>query len=113
MRCDAELRRYTGVLAGLGWRESDWGLSARQGSKGREEVGRCSYSSQHDIEVKFDVEVDEDDLATIRKLRYYINKGLWREPLRKKDGRPYPPDVQRREVKLDIVNDFHKVIRVR
>ena len=47
---------------------------------------------------------------TFRKLRYYINKGLWREPLRRKDGKPYPPDVQRREVKLDIVNDFHKVI---
>ena len=44
-----------------------------------------------------------------RKLRYYINKGLWREPLRRKDGKPYPPDVQRREVKLDIVNDAHKL----
>ena len=60
-----QLKRYTGLLAGLGWRETDWGLSARQGS-GREEVGRCSYSSQHDIEVKFDVRVDDEDLATIR-----------------------------------------------
>ena len=63
------MEHYTGLLAGLGWRESDWGLSARQGSgrgRGREEVGRCSYSSQHDIEVKFDVRVDDEDLAIIR-----------------------------------------------
>ena len=112
MRCDSQLMYYTGLLAGLGWRETDWGLSARQGG-GRKDVGRCSYSATHDIEVKFDVRVDDEDLATIRKLRYYISKGLWREPLRRKDGKPFPPAVQRREVKLDIVDDHAKLYEYR
>ena len=54
-------------------------------------------------------EFSNDAFFSGRKLRYFINKGLWREPLRRADGKAYPPDVQRREVKLDIVNDFHKV----
>ena len=63
-----QLKRYTGALAGLGWREADWGLRTRQGAAGleTEAVEKCSYSSQHDIEVKFDVLVDDQDLDTIR-----------------------------------------------
>ena len=36
---------------------------------------RCSYSSMHDLEVKFDVQVDDEDLATIR---YGMNNLLQR-----------------------------------
>ena len=67
-----QLKRYTGALAGLGWREADWGLRTRQGASASglggetEAVEKCSYSSQHDIEVKFDVLVDDQDLDTIR-----------------------------------------------
>ena len=42
-----QLKRYTGALAGLGWREADWGLRTRQGASGRgdeaEAVEKCSY----------------------------------------------------------------------
>ena len=39
-----QLKRYTGALAGLGWREADWGLRTRQGaSSGEAEVEKCSY----------------------------------------------------------------------
>jgi hypothetical protein len=53
MRCDTRAKKYTGLLAGLGWRETDWGLSARAGGVDgvRKKPSHCSYWSQHDLEV--------------------------------------------------------------
>jgi len=67
--------KLTGFVAGLGSKSSPHhnGPQSRP-SSGIEDT--YSYFPEHDMEVKFDVEVVNDDINTINKIRYWINQVL-------------------------------------
>jgi len=66
MRCDLRRRHYIGALVGLGHRDKDWGRTARRG--GGNKSPKVSYYGEHDIELCFDVEIDNHDLHLINKV---------------------------------------------
>ncbi len=107
LRCDHRRRRYTGCLVGLGSRDKDWGKSERTGGGGASRPSKkVSYHGEHDMEIKFDVCVDNDDVGLVNKIRFYINDALSRDlsRVRKGDGRLLPLEAQRREGTLKLEN---------
>ena len=69
LRTDKERTKIIGFLAGLG--PKTMARHNRQVNKcsGHEETH--SYFPEHDMEVKFDVKVDNDDVNTINKIRLF------------------------------------------
>ena len=72
MRTDTHYKKYTGCLMGLGDRKKAW-------DKWPDVEERRPYFAEHDIELKFDVEIDEEDLALVNQARYAISKALTRD----------------------------------
>eukprot|EP00095_Tigriopus_kingsejongensis_P001771 maker-scaffold339_size202159-snap-gene-1.20 protein:Tk01771 transcript:maker-scaffold339_size202159-snap-gene-1.20-mRNA-1 annotation:"atp-dependent rna helicase tdrd9" len=82
LRCDKLVRRYTGAICGLGTREKDWGMSSRLGQTAQGATKRpmkISYHSDQDMELVFDVNIDNYDIQQIQKVRYWINQGFVRD----------------------------------
>ena len=126
MLCDKKRKRYTGFLCGLGHRDRDWGRGARTGQKDDITSGRTmkvSYAGEHDMEVRFDVHVDNDDVYLINKviifhrfffvilmrecclqIRYTINKALLRETFGGANPRKMTLEDQKQEGFLTIAN---------
>ncbi len=98
MRCDPKVKRYTGLLAGLGWRPSGWGAA-----KAGEKPTYVSYNTGSDMEIQFEVNIDMEDVRNINELRYKINEALWRAPVIRR-GRLLPLEAQRREGALAMAN---------
>merc|ERR1719414_219212 len=86
MRYDSKIQKYTGCLLGLGCRkkhessqsqltsssrtpedDEDWNYSLNDSDK------YVPYQPEHDMELQFDVNVDNDDINLINQLRYRIS----------------------------------------
>ena len=88
LRTDKRRKRYTGFLAGLGYRDKDWGRARRTGtSSGDRKVPQVSYHGEHDMEIQFDVEVDNKDITLINKVRE-ARKRLFHTAASRHIGRP-------------------------
>ncbi|XP_029166028.1 probable ATP-dependent RNA helicase spindle-E [Nylanderia fulva] len=61
LRCNSRRTYYTGALCGLGPMNNST---------------RRAMFPDHDMEIKFDVEITIDDVKEINKLRYWINAGM-------------------------------------
>lgn len=74
MRANQERTKYTGFVAGLGFRHRDWGRHKRSGVGQEPDV--VAYYSEHDMEVILDVEVSKEDIGIINDIRQTISKAL-------------------------------------
>lgn len=111
MRCDPLMKRYTGFLAGLGDRESDWGRRARMGEvygARSKEPKRVPYDGDHDMEILFDVAINEEDINLINKIRYYLNAALTGERFGRNDG----TEERRGEIKLMKINNMQNLVDI-
>merc|ERR1719334_3014550 len=72
LRTNTEKTRLTGCVSGLG-PKTDWRKPVSELTK----VERTeAFHPSHDIETRFDVNVTNDDIDTINKIRYWINEML-------------------------------------
>ena len=123
MRSDPSLKRYTGCLTGLGYRKKGWGktipqLNSLHCNDGSSEIKGWSnnsnepeaeyipYHPEHDMEIQFDVNIDNEDIDLINQLRYRISIALTRINERREDGSLYPLHERMRErpVRLTIAD---------
>jgi hypothetical protein len=74
VRHNAKKSRITGFIAGLG-PKTTW-------DKPEEEITKVertlAFYPEHDMEIKFDVKVTNQDINTVNKLRYWVNQMLRR-----------------------------------
>ena len=78
MRVDKTLKRYTGCVAGLGHFDKDPNPSKMQ-PYSYSGPGLPSYNRDHDMEVRFDAIIDNEDLKQINQIRFHINSALTRD----------------------------------
>ena len=119
MRYDSKMQKYTGCLLGLGSRkrrnyqsesqqtlrsstylEEDWNSYINDSSE------YVPYHSEHDMELQFDVNVDNDDISLINQLRYRLSIAFTRINQRREDGCLLPLEQRMREIpaRLTISN---------
>merc|ERR550539_38326 len=94
--------RYTGCLLGLGYRKScssdeDWNNQSWYHSEypTREYI---SYHPEHDMEIQFDTEIDNEDINLINQLRYRMSIPFTRINDRAESGNRLPLEMRMREV---------------
>ena len=118
MRYDSKLQRYTGCLLGLGYRRrvnlhSESNQTSRSSTQLEDWNYYSNYSSEyipyqpeHDMELQFDVNVDNDDINLINQLRYRISLSLTRINQKREDGSLLPLEQRMREIpaRLTIPN---------
>lgn len=104
MRCDKSFKRYTGCLAGLGSRPYGWKPYV---DGVRKQLKTVAYNPDHDMEIQFDVNIDNRDIQLINKIRYSICHALSRVSSGKVQGAtaPLPLEVQRTEGMLRMASD--------
>ena len=70
LRHSKDQDKLTGFIAGLGPQVKETGM-------GQVEKKRTSgYFSEHDMEIKFNVEVDQQDIDLVNNIRHWLNKML-------------------------------------
>merc|ERR550539_890444 len=94
--------RYTGCLLGLGYRKScssdeDWNNQSWYHSEHHNSEW-ISYHPEHDMEIQFDAEIDNEDLNLINQLRYRMSIPFTRINDRAENGNPLPLEKRMREV---------------
>lgn len=134
MRYNPKKQRYTGCLLGLGSRKYGEGKKSKSHKpfKSRESsdtsgwscsthdsTDEVSYHPEHDMEIQFDVNIDNDDIKLINQLRYRIGIALTRIN-DKKDGRRLPLEQRMREVPtmltirnylIEAQDDIQKIVK--
>ena len=74
MRANQDRTRITGCLSGLGprthWDKSDEQVTMAERTE--------SYYPEHDIETRFDVNITNEDVNTVNKIRHWMNQSLAR-----------------------------------
>ena len=125
MRYDSKMHEYTGCLLGLGYRKrgsghtagslltsksvdgmdgDDWDDYWNDSVNGTRDF--VPYHPVHDMEIQFDVNIDNDDLNLINQLRYRMSIALTRINERREDGSRLPLEQRMKEVpaRLTIAN---------
>jgi len=115
------MQEYTGCLLGLGSRRRGLGLKAQKHlsskSNGNSSTDHWNYSvndsseyvpyhPEHDMEIQFDVNIDNYDINLINQLRYRMSIALTRINTRREDGSLLPLEHRMREIpaRLTITN---------
>ena len=72
MRTNQDRTRITGCLSGLGPR-THWDKPEGQVTMAERTEG---YYPEHDIETRFDVNINNEDVSTVNKIRHWMNQSL-------------------------------------
>merc|ERR1711879_952890 len=114
--------KYIGCLVGLGCRkkhdscqsqltsssctpldDEDWNYSLNDSSK------YVPYQPEHDMELQFDINIDNDDINIINQLRYRISIAFTRINQRRDDGSLLPLEQRMREVPARLTISNHLI----
>jgi len=120
MRYDSKRREYTGCLLGLGSRKHGLKTQKHLSSKSNgtsagtdhwnyslnDTSEHVPYHPEHDMEIQFDVNIDNSDINLINQLRYRMSIALTRINARREDGTLLPVEQRMREIpaRLTITN---------
>ncbi len=97
MRLDNSGLRFTGCLAGLGHHEK-----CLERHFSGPPPGLTAFNPEHDMEIRFDAHIENEDIQQINRLRFYLMSALSRIPESKRHGEDYEDARRRVAFKISV-----------